>query len=147
MSLGLLSGYGSDSDNEEETPAPSIQNPANDQLQERLKSLSDGLSLPPPPPPPSQIQEPLPNPMKKVKTKQKSIPGMSKKEMELMMKNAKWMDITTEEVTEEDKSEFEYNTPLPFSREQQAAVAAAAEAGEGAAGPSNSSVSSQPEYD
>merc|ERR1719322_1936554 len=146
MSLGLLSGYGSDSDNEDETPTPSIQNPANDQLQERLKSLSDGLSLPPPPPPPSQTQEPLPNPMKKVKTKQKSIPGMSKKEMELMMKNAKWMDITTEEVTEEDKSEFEYNTPLPFSREQQAA-AAAAEAGEGAAGPSNPSVSSQPEYD
>ena len=81
MSLGLLSGYGSgsDSDNEEETATPSVQSPANDQLHERLKSLSDGLSLPPPPPPPSESLEPLPNPLKKVSTKpkQKSIPGMS----------------------------------------------------------------------
>ena len=147
MSLGLLSGYGSgsDSDNEEETATPSVQSPANDQLHERLKSLSDGLSLPPPPPPPSESLEPLPNPMKKVSTKpkQKSIPGMSKKEMELMMKNAKWTDIVTEEVTEEDKSDFEYNTPLPFSREQQP-VEAPDDSG---AGPCNPSASSQPEYD
>ena len=60
-----------------------------------------------------------------------------------MMKNAKWTDIVTEEVTEEDKSDFEYNTPLPFSREQQP-VEAPDDSG---AGPSNPSASSQPEYD
>ena len=78
-------------------------------LQDRMKMLSEGvghaLSLPPPPPPPEPVYEPLPNPMKaptKGKAKQKTIPGMSKKEMELMMKNAKWMDITTEEVDEDE---------------------------------------------
>ena len=128
MSLGMLAGYGSgsESDNEEESqkmPGDS----SGSGLQDRMKMLSEGvghaLSLPPPPPPPEPVYEPLPNPMKaptKGKAKQKTIPGMSKKEMELMMKNAKWMDITTEEVDEDEAApEFEYVTPLPFNKDSR----------------------------
>ena len=43
---------------------------------------------------------------------QKTIPGMSKKEMELMMRNAKWMDITTEEVDEDAGVKFFYKVVL-----------------------------------
>ena len=72
---------------------------------------------------------------------QKTIPGMSKKEMELMMRNAKWMDITTEEVDEDAAApEFEYNTPLPFSKD--AARAAAPDQGE-----ESGAGSGQAEYD
>merc|ERR1719510_858243 len=35
------------------------------------------------------------------------------------MKNAKWVDIVTEEVDQESKPEFDYNTPLPFSATQE----------------------------
>ena len=132
MSLGLISGYGSDSEGEEETsnaqPTPStssasaVPNP----MQDRLKSLSEGGLFLPPPPPPEEMSEPLPNPMKhqpsKAKKQKMNMPGMSKKEMELMMKNAKWMDITTEAVDEDEKTEFEYNTPLPFSYDQRPEV-------------------------
>ena len=73
---------------------------------------------------------------------QKTIPGMSKKEMELMMRNAKWMDITTEEVDEDAAApEFEYNTPLPFSKDAAARAAAPDPGEESGAG------SGQAEYD
>lgn len=136
MSLGLLSGYGSDSDSENEEESPSIEassssavinsdNSNSDNLRDRLKVLSDGgvgmaLTLPPPPPPPSEIPEVLPNPMRDIKPKKKKLPpGMSKKEA-AMLENAKWLDIVTEDAPEDgQKPEFEYNTPLPFSRERQ----------------------------
>ena len=156
MSLGLLSGYGSGSESEdEETPntanTPSVTNNSDD-IKDRLKVLSDGVGLAltlPPPPPPSEPQEPLPNPMKgpgpKPK-KQKVIPGMSKKEAELL-KNAKWMDIVTEDIPEDaERTEFEYNTPLPFSRDRQSDTAA--DEGEEAGGSgANYAMSGQPEYD
>ena len=128
MSLGLISGYGSDSDNEEESSNNTQQSvstasstSASNPIQERLKSLSDGGLFLPPPPPPEPVSEPLPNPMKQQSKpkKQTQIPGMSKKEMELLMKNAKWMDITTEAVDDDDRAEFEYNTPLPFNTDQR----------------------------
>ena len=131
MSLGMLASYGSgsDSDNDEESQKVT-KDASGPGLQDRMRMLSEGvghaLSLPPPPPPPEPasepVYEPLPNPMKapKGKAKQKTIPGMSKKEMELMMKNAKWMDITTEELDEDGEApEFEYNTPLPFSKDSR----------------------------
>ena len=37
----------------------------------------------------------------------------------MMMKNAKWLDIVTEEVDEESRPEFDYNTPLPFTATQE----------------------------
>ena len=151
MSLGLLAGYGSasDSDNEEE-PQQGTSEAAGAGLQDRMRLLSEGvghaLSLPPPPPPPAEpVFEQLPNPMKgsnKQKAKQKTIPGMSKKEMELMMRNAKWMDITTEEVDEDAAApEFEYSTPLPISKDAAAKAAAPDPGEESGAG------SGQAEYD
>ena len=53
---------------------------------------------------------------------------MSKKEMEMMMKNAKWLDIVTEEVDEESKPELDYNTPLPDATVAKVAEAPACEA-------------------
>ena len=153
MSLGLISGYGSDSEDEESqntTNTPSVTN--SDDIKDRLKVLSDGvglaLTLPPPPPPPSETLQPLPNPMKgpgpKPK-KQKVMPGMSKKEAELL-KNAKWMDIVTEDLPEDaEKPEFEYNTPLPFSRDRQSETAADGEEAGGSG--ANYAMSGQPEYD
>ena len=83
MSLGLLTGYGSgsESDNEEEIPAATT---TSESTHNRLKLLAG-----PPPPPPPQPTEPLHNPLAHQSKKQKTIPGMSKKEMETMMKNAK----------------------------------------------------------
>ena len=113
MSLGLLTGYGSgsESDNEEEIPAATT---TSESTHNRLRLLAG-----PPPPPPPQPTEPLHNPLAHQSKKQKTIPGMSKKEMEMMMKNAKWLDIVTEEVDQESKPEFDYNTPLPFSATQE----------------------------
>ena len=125
MSLGLLTGYGSgsDSDNEEENPSPGAA--PDNTVHDRLKLLAGGLGLPPPPPPPAEEPEPepLPNPLAHQSKKQKTIPGMSRKEMELMMKNAKWLDIVTEEVDEECRPDFDYNTPLPFSTSQDSGLA------------------------
>ena len=120
MSLGLLSGYGSDSESEEEEVPPGGRSDDTNSVHDRLKLLAaSSLALPPPPPPPPEPEpEPLPNPLAHKSKKQKTIPGMSKKEMEMMMKNAKWLDIVTEEVDEESKPEFDYNTPLPFSATQ-----------------------------
>ena len=118
MSLGLLSGYGSgsESDNEEESPAGGVVE--SQSVQDRLRLLV--APPPPPPPPPPEESEPLHNPLAHKAKKQKtSIPGMSKKEMEMMMKNAKWVDIVTEDVDEETRPEFDYNTPLPFSTTQE----------------------------
>lgn len=161
MSLGLLSGYGSDSDSENEEESPSIEassssavinrdNSNSDNLRDRLKVLSDGgvgmaLTLPPPPPPPSEIPEVLPNPMRDIKPKKKKLPpGMSKKEA-AMLENAKWLDIITEDAPEDgQKPEFEYNTPLPFSRERQTESQTDEESG--AAGTTHA-MTSQPEYD
>lgn len=152
MSLGLLTGYGSgsESDNEEESQtAPGGDNTQGaGPLADRLRVLSDGggvglaLTLPPPPPP---EPEPLPNPMKTSKPKQKSIPGMSKKEMELL-KNAKWMDITTEGAVEGGGEEFEYNTPLPFSKDKQPRAGGEGSSSSGAE-PVAAASSAQPEYD
>ena len=127
MSLGMLAGYGSGSESDDEEESQKMPGDSGSGLQDRMKMLSEGvghaLSLPPPPPPPEPVYEPLPNPMKapnKGKAKQKTIPGMSKKEMELMMKNAKWMDITTEEMDENEAApEFEYVTPLPFNKDSR----------------------------
>jgi len=136
MSLGLLTGYGSgsDSDNEEENLSIGAAQGSTEResVHDRLKFLAGGLSLPPPPPPPppSDKIEPLPNPLAQQAKKQKTIPGMSKKEMELMMKNAKWLDIVTEEVDEESRPEFEYNTPLPFSTRQDEGEAESSGSGE-----------------
>ena len=119
MSLGLLSGYGSDSESEAEEEVATVgRSGDNNSVHDRLKLLAaSSLTLPPPPPPPEP--EPLPNPLAHKAKKQKTIPGMSKKEMEMMMKNAKWLDIVTEEVDQESKPEFDYNTPLPFSATQE----------------------------
>ena len=119
MSLGLLSGYGSGSESEAEEDVPTGgRSEDNNSVHERLKLLAaSSLALPPPPPPPEP--EPLPNPLAHKAKKQKTIPGMSKKEMEMMMKNAKWLDIVTEEVDEESRPEFDYNTPLPFTATQE----------------------------
>merc|ERR1719474_1290381 len=116
MSLGLLSGYGSDSENEEESPSTEAStnvinsdNSNSDNLKERLKFLSDGgveaaLTLPPPPPPPTEIPEPLPNPMRnQTKPKKKQLPpGMSKKEAK-MLENALWLDIVTEDAPDDSQ--------------------------------------------
>jgi len=119
MSLGLLSGYGSGSESEGDEEVPTGgRSQDNNSVHDRLKLLAaSSLALPPPPPPPEP--EPLPNPLAHKAKKQKTIPGMSKKEMEMMMKNAKWVDIVTEEVDEESRPEFDYNTPLPFSATQE----------------------------
>jgi len=160
MSLGLLSGYGSDSEseNEEEYPSPEAStsnvinsdNSNSDNLKDRLKFLSDGgveaaLTLPPPPPPPTEIPEPLPNPMRNpTKPKKKQLPpGMSKKEAK-MLENAQWLDIVTEDAPEDgQKPEFEYNTPLPFSRERQTE----SQTDESGTAGTNNAMTSQPEYD
>jgi len=158
MSLGLLSGYGTDSDSdhadEEENQiqgilvtkdAPTDDSkvsesepskipdsssgvlPSGESVLDRLKHLASeavevpddmelALSMPPPPPPPSlpaQPLGPLPNPLKHKKPKQR-LPAIGRREMELL-KTAQWTHITTEEVGEGEKKEFEYNTPLPFN--------------------------------
>jgi len=157
MSLGLLSGYGADSDSdngdEEENQIQGILVnkdtssddhkigdsepakpsgsagvlPSGESVLERLKHLASeavevpedmelALSMPPPPPPPSlppQPLGPLPNPLKHKKPKQR-LPAIGRREMELL-KTAEWTDITTQDVGEGEKKEFEYNTPLPFN--------------------------------
>jgi len=155
MSLGLLSGYGaeSDSDNSDEeenqiqgilvskdTPSDSEPSkpsgsagflPSGESVHDRLKQLASeavevpedielALSMPPPPPPSSLPPEPLgplPNPLKHKKPKQR-LPAIGRREME-MLKTAQWTHITTEDVGEGEKQEFEYNTPLPFNTSGQ----------------------------
>jgi len=158
MSLGLLSGYGTDSDSDhadeeenqiqgilvtKDTPIDDSKVsesepskipdgssgvlPSGESVLDRLKHLASeavevpddmelALSMPPPPPPPSlpaQPLGPLPNPLKHKKPKQR-LPAIGRREMELL-KTAQWTHITTEEVEEGEKKEFEYNTPLPFN--------------------------------
>jgi len=158
MSLGLLSGYGTDSDSDhadeeenqiqgilvtkdapideskvsesESSKIPDSSSgvlPSGESVLDRLKHLASeavevpddmelALSMPPPPPPPSlpaQPLGPLPNPLKHKKPKQR-LPAIGRREMELL-KTAQWTHITTEEVGEGEKKEFEYNTPLPFN--------------------------------
>lgn len=151
MSLGLLSGYGaeSDSDNSDEEEnqiqgilvskdatsdsEPSKPSgsggilPSGESVLDRLKQLASeavevpedielALCMPPPPPPSSLPPEPLgplPNPLKHKKPKQR-MPAIGRREME-MLKTAQWTHITTEDVGEGEKQEFEYNTPLPFN--------------------------------
>lgn len=155
MSLGLLSGYGaeSDSDNSDEEEnqiqgilvsketssdsepfKPSGSGgilPSGESVLDRLKQLASeavevpedielALSMPPPPPPSSLPPEPLgplPNPLKHKKPKQR-LPAIGRREME-MLKTAQWTHITTEDVGEGEKQEFEYNTPLPFNTSGQ----------------------------
>jgi len=155
MSLGLLSGYGaeSDSDNSDEEEnqiqgilvskdtssdsEPSKPSgsggilPSGESVLDRLKQLASeavevpedielALSMPPPPPPSSLPPEPLgplPNPLKHKKPKQR-LPAIGRREME-MLKTAQWTHITTEDVGEGEKQEFEYNTPLPFNTSGQ----------------------------
>jgi len=100
--------------------------PSGESVMDRLKNLAGeavempedielALSMPPPPPPSAlpPATAPLPNPLKQKKSKQR-LPAIGRREME-MLKTAQWTHITTSEVSEEEKTEFEYNTPLPFN--------------------------------
>jgi len=156
MSLGLLSGYGSDSDHSDEEEnqiqgilvsndtsknsdiepsKPSASAgvlPSGESVLERLKYLASeavqvpedmelALSMPPPPPPsslpPPEHLGPLPNPLKHNKKPKNKLTGIGKKELELLKAAGagQWTEITTESVEDGEKTEFEYNTPLPFN--------------------------------
>jgi len=99
--------------------------PSGESVLERLRHLASeavqvpeemelALSMPPPPPPslPPEPLGPLPNPLKHKKPKTK-LPAIGRREME-MLKTAQWTHITTEAINEDEKTEFEYITPLPF---------------------------------
>jgi len=114
------------SESEPTKPSGSGVLPSGESVLERLKQLASqavevpedmelALSMPPPPPPslPSEALGPLPNPLKHKKPKTR-LPAIGRREME-MLKTAQWTHITTEAVNEDDKQEFEYNTPLPFN--------------------------------
>jgi len=123
--------HGKVSDSEPPKPtAPEGVLPSGESVLERLKHLASeavqvpeemelALSMPPPPPPsslPLEPQVPLPNPLKHKKQKTK-LTGIGKKELELLKAAGagQWTEITTEAVEEGEKTEFEYNTPLPFN--------------------------------